>query len=230
MSPQLNISAGELFELIRPAGLILSALLSTWVFASAWKRFPLYVALLWALATLFLPPIVLPLYVITLLMRRGKASRSQPRWRIAAPLIYAGVVIGSICLYLYAENRGVDVHLARAAHAKVRGNRTTTIAEYRAALREEDDPHTHKLLAIELSGAGYWTEALSEFRLAERGGEPDDLMAFRIGSLLNALNLPNQANLEYQKFLASGMCFEGLPDVRCEAAKQHLADSNRSLR
>lgn len=230
MSPLINISAGELFELIRPGVLFLSALLSTWVFASARKRFSFYVALIWALATLFLPPVVLPLYLVALLIRRGSKLRFNRRLRIAAPLIYAGVVIGGIGFYEYVENRGVDVHLARGAHAKVRGIHGKTIAEYRAALRLNDDPHTHKLLAIELGELGYWTEALSELRLAERGGEPDDFIAYRIGRLLDSLNQPNQANLEYQKFLSSGVCSQGLPDSYCEAAKQRISDSARILR
>ena len=85
MIPRINISAGELFELIRPAALILSALISTWVLASARRRFPFYVALLWAVATLLFLPIVLPLYLIAVLIWH----RSEPhsRWPIIMPLI-----------------------------------------------------------------------------------------------------------------------------------------------
>jgi len=94
------------------------------------------------------------------------------------------------------------------------------IAEYRAALREEDDPHTHKLLGIELSEAGYWSEALSELRLAEQRGEPDDLLILRIGKLLETLNQPNQARLEYKRFLNSNLCTQAMPDKRCERASK----------
>ena len=50
----------------------------------------------------------------------------------------------------------------------------TAIREYREALKDEDDPHTHKLLAVELANAGYISEAIAEFRLAELGGETCD--------------------------------------------------------
>jgi len=223
VTPRINISAGELFELIRPAALILSALISTWVFASARRRFPFYVALLWAVATLLFLPIVLPLYVIAVLIWRRSESRSHLRWPIIMPLIYAAAVLGGTLFYLRQERRGVDAHLAQAAYAKVRGNHREAIAQYQAALVESDDPHIHKLLAIELSAMNYWTEALGEFRLAQRRGEPDDLMLVHIAGLLNVLNQPNQARLEYERFLTSSMCTQQLPDERCELARKRLA-------
>ncbi|HET6668987.1 MAG TPA: hypothetical protein VFH15_02040 [Pyrinomonadaceae bacterium] len=218
MSRQINISAGELFELIWPAVLILFALLSTWVLASARKRFSFGTALTWALATFSLTPVIFPLYLIVLLKRRGSSHREVP-WRFLVPLAYGLLVVGGIALYLYDQNRGVDVHLARAAYAKIRGNRVKAIAEYRAALLEEDDPHTRKLLGVELFEAGYWTEALSELRQAEAGGERDDLVILRIGSVLDAIGLPNQAQLEYQRFLLSPLCTQPVPDRRCETAR-----------
>lgn len=224
MSPQFNISANELFELIRPAVIILSALLSTWVFASARKRFSFLVALLWALATLFLTPIVFPIYLIVLLVRRQRDLLTSIRWRLMAPLIYLAVVASGIALYFYQQSRGVDAHLARAVYARMHGNRLQTIAEYRAALREKDDAHTHKLLAIELRGLGDWTEALAEFRLAEKGGEPDDLVILNIASLLQLLNQPSQAQLEYKRFLESGLCVQPLPDPRCESARSRIQE------
>ena len=106
--------------------------------------------------------------------------------------------------------------------AKIRGNRSDTIAEYRQALLEENDPHTRKLLGIELFEAGYWTEALSELRKAEHDGERDDLVIFRIASLLDGIGQPNQAKLEYQRFLESPLCVNSPPDRRCETAKKLL--------
>lgn len=223
MIPRINISAGELFELIRPAALILSALISTWVFASARRRFPFYIALLWAVATLLLLAIVLPLYVIAVLIWHPSESRSHPRWPIIVPLIYGTAVLGGTLIYLRQETRGVDAHLAQAAYAKVRGNHREAIAQYQAALSESDDPHIHKLLAIELSAMNYWTEALAEFRLAEKGGEPDDLIILRIAQLLDNLNQPNQAEIEYQRFLDSAICTQALPDERCELARKRMA-------
>jgi tetratricopeptide (TPR) repeat protein len=216
---QINISAGELFDLIRPAVLILSALLSIWVLASARKRFSFLIALLWAAATFSLTPIVLPLYLIVLLFRQGTPLSRRPRWRFVAPLVYGLVVISGIVFYLHNQNRGVDVHLARAAYAKIRGNRADAIAEYRSALQEEDDPHIRKLLGVELFELGRWTEALSELRRAEHGGEQDDLVILRIGSLLDALDQPHQARLEYQRFLLSPLCTQPVPDWRCETTR-----------
>ena len=223
MIPQIKISAGELFELIKPAVLVLSALLSTWVFVSARKRFSFPAALIWALASFFLTPIVFPLYLIVLLVRRGITQR-QIRWKILAPLVYALLVLAGVSAYLRQQNRGVDAHLARAEHAKLRGNRAETIAEYRAALLERDDPHTRKLLGIELYDSGYWTEALGELRKAEEEGEPDDLVIFRIATLLDLLNLTSQAQLEYKRFLESGSCVQPLPDRRCESARGRIQE------
>ena len=219
MSRHINISAGELFDLIRPAVLLLSALLSVWVLASARKRFSFPLALLWAFTTFFLTPIVLPLYLIVLVLRRGTPLNRQARWRFLVPLGYGLLLAGGIALYLYDQTRGVDVHLARAAYAKLRGNRSKAITEYRAALREEDDPHTRKLLGIELFEAGYLTEALSELQRAESGGEDDDLVILRIASILDALGQPHRARLEYERFLLSPLCTQPVPDKRCETAR-----------
>jgi hypothetical protein len=194
-------------------------LLSVWVLASACKRFSFPIALLWAAATFFLTPIILPAYLIVLLLRRGRPLDRQVRWRFLVPLVYGLIVVGGIVLYLYNQNRGVDVHMARAAYAKIRGNRVRSIAEYRAALLEEDDPHTRKLLGIELFEAGYLTDALSELRRAERDGEKDDLVILRIASLLEALGQPHQAKLEYERFILSPLCTQPVPDWRCETAK-----------
>ena len=225
-----TISAGELFELIRPAVLVLSALLSTWVFASARRHlFSFPVALAWALATLVFPLIIVPLYLIA----RSRCKRSKraelesptgkrivptPRLRVVVPLAYAVIVLSGLGIYLYRDYQGVDSHLARAAHAKLRGNRNRTIEEYRAALLQGDDAHTHKLLAIELADAGFKAEAVSEFRLAEKGGEPDELIPYRIAFLLDAIGQPNQAVLEYRRFLQSKACTQELPDRHCETA------------
>ena len=228
------MSAGEFFDLIRPSVLVLSALVSTWVLASALRRrVHWFLATLWALGTLFFPLITLPLYLVAQLVRKRNeraadavnpapdrgVPRAAFRWRVATPVVYATVVLSVIGLYLYSDYQSVDAHLARATQAKLRGDLRGTISEYRAALGQEDNPHTHKLLAIELSDVGNWTEALSEFRLAEEGGEPDDSIAFRIGTLLDILNLGGQAKLEYERFLVSRACTQPLPDDRCVTAR-----------
>lgn len=236
MTFKFDISAGEFFEIIRPAVLVLSAVASAWVLASARRRrFPNYVAIAWALGTLFFPLITLPLYLIARFIRQ-RAEPSQdgperrktlsaspaPRWRVAIPLAYAAIVFSLIGFYLYRDHQSVDAHLARAAQAKLRGNRGKAIDEYRAALELEDNPHTRKLLALELADTGDRTSALFELRSAEQAGETDDLMAFHIAALLDSLNLPNQATLEYRRFLESGACIQPLPDERCAGASQRV--------
>lgn len=153
--------AGELFDLIRPLVLLVSALVSTWVLASARKRFPVYVAFAWALGTLFLPLVVFPLYLgVVLLWRREVRAR---RWRVLLPMVYAVVVIGVIVLQFYVDRQSVDAHLARAAEAKLIDDHATVIREYKRALELEENAHTRKLLGIALENAGRLMEAKVEF-------------------------------------------------------------------
>jgi hypothetical protein len=169
------MSAGQLFDLIMPAAFALSALLSTWVLASARKRFQLLYAFGLAIGTLFLPLIVFPIYLAIMLWR--KKSGPPARWRYALPLLYAAVSLSAIGIFFYVDSRSVDAHLSRATQAKLVEDSNTAIREYRKALAVEDDPHTHKLLAIELANAGHIEEAILEFRIAEQGGEtclPED--------------------------------------------------------
>ncbi len=165
------MSAGQLFDLIMPAAFAVSAIVSTWVLTSARKRFRFYYALALALGTLFLPFIVFPIYLV-LIMWRPKIGPPR-RWRYSLPLLYAVIVLSAIGAYFYFDSRSVDAHLARATRAKLVEDSTTAIREYREALKREDDPHIHKLLAIELAHAGYIPEAITEFGLAE-ACEPAD--------------------------------------------------------
>jgi len=169
VSLKTNMSAGELFDLIMPAAYVASALLSTWVLASARKRFQLHFAFALALATLFLPVVTFPLYLAAIIWRRP--DKPPQRWRYALPLLYAVILLSAIGLFVYFDGRTVDAHLARAARAKLVDDHNTAIKEYRQALAVEDNPHTRKLLAIELANAGYTSEANEEFRLAQQGGE-----------------------------------------------------------
>ena len=171
------MSAGQLFDLIMPAAFAASALISTWVLASARKRFQLHYALALAIGTLILPLIVFPIYLV-LMMYRPKIGPPK-HWRYSLPLLYAAIALLSMGAYFYFDSRSVDAHLARATQAKLVEDSTTAIREYRAALALEDNPHTHKLLAIELANAGDMSEAISEFRLAERAGETCEARDFR---------------------------------------------------
>ena len=164
------MSAGEWFELISPAVFLLSALLSVWVLASARKRSPLHAALGWAIGTLLLPLIVVPVYLALMLLQRSEVR--VVRRRLLIPLAYGVIVIGAIAFYFYRERQSVDAHLARAVQAKLVDDYATAIREYRRALAREENAHTRKLLAVELALAGQLKEAATEFQLAEQGGEP----------------------------------------------------------
>ena len=216
---RINVSGGELFELIRPAALVLSALLSTWVLVSALKRFALLTSILWAIATFLLPLIVGPLYVTVIIFRSRRTWKLRPRsrrWLFS--LAYGLLLVTSIGVYIVRDKRSVDAYLARASQAKVNNDRAGAIRQYRTALRIENDAHTHKLLAIELADAGMLQEAVDEFRLAQSGGEPDDSISYRIGELLEKMNRPAEASIEYRKFAASEMCNRNERDSRCETA------------
>ena len=216
----MNMSAGELFDLIMPAAFVVSALLSTWVLASARRRLHLYYAIALAAGTLFLPLIVFPIYLVIMLWR--KRSDSQPRWRYALPLLYAAIVLTGIGTFFYLDRRSVDAHLARATRAKLAEDANSAIREYRQALALGDDPHTRKLLAIELANAGHVSEAIAEFRLAQDRGEPDDSIHYRLGLLLERLNQKEQAKLEFQNFLLTETCKQ--PDGRCEEARTRASN------
>ncbi|HUE80676.1 MAG TPA: hypothetical protein VMM84_01095 [Pyrinomonadaceae bacterium] len=232
MNWQLNISAGEFFDLIRPAMFVIAALLSSWVFAGALRRrFSLPVAGIWVIGTLLFPLIVFPLYLLALLVRRRRqvpinnleTGPSLPLAMRLIPLVYLILALVVFAIFFYRDQRTVDAHLARATHARLSEDRGRIIREYRAALALEDDPYTRKLLAIELAEAGFLTEALAEFRRAERDGEVDDLLSFRIAVVLEALNQSGQAELEYRRFIASSLCVEAMPDTRCEIARAKVA-------
>ena len=224
MIPRIEMSAGEFFDLIRPAAIVLAALVSTWVFASARKRFPTYIALVWAGATLFFPLIVLPLYLASLLLWRRPVR--IPKWRLGFPVIYALAVLTVIGIYLARDYRSVDAHLARATQARLKYDRRRTIAELQKALALEDNAHTHKLLAREFFEAGYLSEAISEYRLAEKGGEPDDSINFQLGLIFELLNQPGKARLEYQRFLSTSTCLT-TSTARCDAARQRLSELSK---
>ncbi|MGH9945053.1 MAG: hypothetical protein ACRD9R_22110, partial [Pyrinomonadaceae bacterium] len=64
MSSGWQISAGRIFEWIRPAVFLLTVLVSAWTLRDAQKRgLAGYSALLWTLATLIFPAVAFPLYL-----------------------------------------------------------------------------------------------------------------------------------------------------------------------
>ncbi len=213
------MSASELFDLISPAVTVISAVVSTWVLTSARRRFKLYQALLIAGASFFLPLIVVPLYLVTLLL--WKRPRVQlVKWRLVIPLAFLVVLLGTLTLNKFLDDRTVDAHLSRAKLAKVKNDPNTAASEYRKAIEIENDPHTHKLLAHVLEGAGNLNEAITELRIAEKGGEPDDAIYYHLGDFLQRAQRKDESIVELKKFVASPTCLQ--IDARCEDARQRI--------
>jgi tetratricopeptide (TPR) repeat protein len=145
--------------------------------------------------------------------------------RRALPLTYLLVMLGLGALYFYLDSRSVDAHLARANQARVVGNEERIIQEYRAALKLEDNAHTHNLLGKELMIARRWDEALAEFRTAERMGEPDDELPYNIAWALMNLHRDREAAPEYERFLSGPLCTATPPDARCARVRELLAQA-----
>ena len=78
MIGKLQISVGDLSEVLRPALFVLAALASAWVFHDARRRFDSYAAATaCALLALLLPAVALPLYLIArMYQRRGDPADS----------------------------------------------------------------------------------------------------------------------------------------------------------
>jgi tetratricopeptide (TPR) repeat protein len=219
------MSAGELFDLVRPAFIFVSILISTWIFASARKRFSFHEAVFWASVNLFLPVVVVPIYLAVLLLWHPP-KKNFVKGRFVVPALYFTILLSILAIHEYVDARSVDAHLARASFAKVNSDSTNAIKHYRDALEIEDNPHTHKLLALSLSDAGLIEEAILEFRVAERGGEPDDAIHFYVADLLRKIGQKDEAAIEYQKFLKSKTCLE--IDARCESARQLVDEATKA--
>jgi hypothetical protein len=152
-----------------------------------------------------------------------QASRARFSFRRHAPtLIYAFALFFAGAIYFYRDYHSFDAHLERAASARLRNRRHDAIREYRAALRINDDAHTHKLLGVQLAEDGQTEAALFELRAAERGGEPDPLLTFRLASALDALGRAVEAAGEYQKFVQGKSCAHASPGALCAEAAARL--------
>ncbi len=224
MNFKIHMSAGEFFDLVWPVVLLFSALLSIWVLASARKRFPWYQALAWALASIFFPFIVLPLYLAVVIFVRTRVPKTTaPPLRFLVPLVYGLMVVTSVIVYNFWNRNSVDSHLARAAQANLVSDHVRAVREYKQALALENNPHTHKLLAIQLAETGMWSEAIAEFRLAEAGGEPDDLIHYRLAQIMEQINNEGEARLEYETFLLTEACTREPVNSRCNLSQERLA-------
>ncbi len=222
-----QISAGQLFELLFLVALGISVLLSTWVLSNALRRrWKVPAALAWAAGTFFLPPVTLPIYLVSLIFAKRSnnsvENSATPGPRLYLTVSYAFVLLFFAGIYLYRDYQSVDAHLARAAQARLMRNHEKAIREYRAALAKEDDAHTHKLLGIELADAGHLTAALTEFRTAEHGDEPDDLLSSRIADVLHELGRQAESEAEYARFLKGLLCSKDPQEIHCENARTRL--------
>jgi Uncharacterized protein conserved in bacteria containing a divergent form of TPR repeats len=218
------MSASELFDLVRPVVVVASALFSTWILFSSRRRFPFYQALLWAITTYLFPLIIVPLYWVVLLWKHPQVY-SHVKHRFIIPLTYLVTILGIAAGYKYFDDRTVDAYLARAANAKVKTDPISAIREYREALKIEDTAHTRKLLAVTLEEAGLYAEAITEYRAAESGGEPDDSIHYRLGVLLERSNQKEQSIIEFESFVSSGTCLH--VDDRCEDARHRVVQAHQ---
>jgi hypothetical protein len=150
---------------------------------------------------------------------RPKTLRFRRRLKRLAPsFVYASALLFAGAIYFYRDYYSFDAHLARAASARLLYRRDIAIREYRAALRLAEDAHTRKLLAVQLAEDRQTEAALAEFRAAERGGEPDEMIPYRVASSLDALGRAAEATDEYRKFLRSSLCTRPSPDAACAEA------------
>lgn len=222
------ISAYELSETFHPLAFFLSALASTLVLVDLQRRrASLPLLLVVPVLVFWVPLVALPLYLIFKLYSRSipaQAKAFHHGWWRALPLFYAAALAVAGVVLQRMDARTFDAHLARAAAARLHNDRQRAIASYRAALALREDAHTRKLLANELLAAGRLEEAVTEFRLARDGGEPDDAIAFRLASALETLGHNQEACAEYQRFAQSARCRANEEEPSCLAAR-HKADS-----
>jgi tetratricopeptide (TPR) repeat protein len=226
-----SISVGQLFDVLLPAAVAVAIVCSTWVLADARRRgLNRYALGAWTLSTLSLPFTFLPLYLLTRMRRRAVVDQPRPlRSRLALPIVYAAVLMTLAALYFWHDYHSLDAQLARASGAKLHAQHERAASAYRAALVHADDPHTHKLLGLELATMRQWPEALAELRAAERGGEPDAALPYHIALALDALDQHDAAGSAYHRFLAGAACAQPAPDVRCAAAQTHVLPPSADL-
>lgn len=275
MGGKWQISIGDFSETLRVAYFLFAAVTSAWVLDdNRHRRSSSFATFVWTFFSFLIPPVVLPIYLITRIYSRvnglnisttpkGNAEsadtsssdaavhddasapfalrqRENPDSddiemteakpgktavetgalrRHALAVFYLLAIVSFSALYLYQDHTTFDAHFARARRAQLYSKHDRAVREYRAALRKRDDAHTHKLLGFELASSGRWEDALSEFRAALRGGEPDDYLVFFEARALHSLGRSDEAREAYRRFLESGPCHGHEPDSLCDEAK-----------
>jgi len=147
-------------------------------------------------------------------------------WRnVTIPFGYLTILLALAAIFFYRDYYSLDAHLARASHGRLHGQRARAVNEYRAALRLRDDPHTRKLLGLELAANQQWDQSLAELRIAEQGGEPDEALPYHLATTLDALGRTDEAIAKYRKFSQSELCARPLPDPRCTHSQLRVQQS-----
>jgi tetratricopeptide (TPR) repeat protein len=217
------MSSYSLFELLAPVFFIFSAMVSAYVLTDTLKhKSRWYTAISWTIASLIFPLIVIPIYLI--FRKRAKheeqlVNKALNRTTIYVISLYLTITLSIGSVFYYRDYKSFDAHLERANYARLKGQRDKLIYEYSQALQLKDDPHTHKLLAIELLNANQYGKALEEFFIAKKGGEPDESLSFHIAYTLDTLNRKDEALAYYNKFLNSQLCQKPTLNPQCEIAK-----------
>jgi hypothetical protein len=143
--------------------------------------------------------------------------------KVALPIFYFLFLLTLGGLLFRRDYASVEAHLARAAHARVRDQHERAAREYKAALQLEENPHTRKLLGVELMHTGRTPEALEEFKAAERAGDDDPQLPFRIAQALDLLKRRDEAVAYYRRFLEGESCTKEFADQRCLQAQARLS-------
>lgn len=220
------VSAGSLTELLQPLLFAAAAFASAVVLADTLRcGFAFYVVIGWTLAALFYPHIFLPLYLAFRLFK-GRPTQARRRTvgqkllRVLTPaLLYVLVVLTLGVWWRERDEHSFEGYLEQAVAARLRDRHLAAADAYRAALRQQDDAHTHKLLAMELMATRQWAEALEHLRAAERGGEDDEALSFYLAATLDGLKRRDEAVPYYRKFITSSLCTRPVPDERCQNAR-----------
>lgn len=222
------VSAGGLTEVLQPVLFAVAALVSAIVLADALRGgFNIYEVAGWTLATFFYPYIIFPLYIIARFIKRReprpRRKFTQTILRVFVPaFVYLLIILSIGAVLREREAHSFEHYLERAIAARLRDRHLEAADAYRAALAVQDDPHTHKLLGVQLMMSHKWADAYEHFLAAEKGGENDEALSFYLASVLDELKRGDEAVGYYLKFTTTSLCKRAVPDQRCQSAQARV--------